>query len=1540
MKTFKLLIHGKNFSEESLLISSKDYPFLSLNDIVEINSAEEDCSPLLLQVTSFNSELSQKGCISIDQSIASKFQLKQYMEVTVRVIENLKDVSLDSVELTFKDQYLARSEMWRLKNHLINTCLYPEKKIDYFGIRCQVLEMYILGEKVASGIVTADTKIVYRSASSMVYLFIQMSCEMWDFDINGDLYFEKAIDGFLPDLFSKWKKLHCNHDVTIVLFSRTFYDAQNIEEFPVNMRECLQKDYKGRFFEDFYRVAVQNERYEDWSPTIILLKKLFNQYQDTVLKHHEKAGVNIPKAINSTSSQGNFLEVLNMSLNVFEKHYMDRSFDRTGQLSVVITPGVGFFEVDRELTIITKQRIIDNGIGSDLVCLGEQPLHAVPLFKFYNKQLPQSTPSVADDYNMPHWINLSFYSTKSQNIYINFIPRIKLPTLYPEESKEKEKELSQSKRSRHASQPDPSFPVLFDYDEYDQQVFNVPVQSNSTRKTLSLQRQRKRKDTPPNSSNVPNFRSNRSTEEISRLTASEPAPIFQYSQSHASSAAIAIPRSSQHHSAVPSSFQNSLEGENIPSGYYSRENVESETMPPRQIVGSDPSNESTKYKQELTTKLKAVVNPFNPSQITIKLTSNRRRWTHVFPLGPTGIFMQQHHYQAIPQISAATLISVEKSYNNFDNTLQRSSLFSFDFDGTNEYKPSTLSQRELHSSSSNMSSVLGEVRSPNSGGRMSSSLQPSDNLSWLWGATGEQEWTPAITTGVDWKSLVIPACLPITTDYFPDRRSLQIDYVISDYLLLPEDIIVENTIPKYFQNDEDISRRSLTTPEVYKELICQRLQQGFQIIVLSKQHSSYPIAQVSSSPQYSSAIFKGPQNADQEEFLLSIGRIFHKLNLDGSRITVTQYRPRHPHREIKIHYCYRFHAPDSDTYGVSWVDFTSERLENYNWNYLDHYICLRGEGEFELKESLKYWRLRMLLLPAGQPETRKIIEGSEKCDLYNAFSEEDKSQQKDGILKFLDVMNKIKRISSKKPKIKFPSLLPPRRSSIGHASLVVSGASSLRDRVGSNRVHDRPRMRSNSARMGARPEPVLPTGRISPATEADGRIIIPKTENISMNSNESFDDFPTEIKKLSENASEMEIIQAMKNSQDGLNFVSKVGWSNYTFISSEAVAWLMLHVESVLVEQQAIKILQTFIEKDLICHVSRAKSHPFIYGFYLYYIGPPKDHKASKAKDSGEVSENEAVHLFEREWMEVEICPSFSEFPAIENYDFPSDEDIWSTPYLAKNNPGTKSGRQEWGQLCYQNIYRPYETFEVVVEWMVATGNKAAELVQSWARKSNQYGLQLVPIPSDPFALPFSNDSDPLRGPIFIPLDLSCLMETSAQAFDEEGLLKLQENILCKFGFIPYRNPNTSAPPQYVHISGSMFIMLPVRPKENKKLNSNNLPLDLQQISSPHDEYITRHFSGVRNKRLSPLNAETDTKIGFLWSWNYMITKRWKNAGTVDENFMRKVMRDFRSFCLNRNSRLEEKLSNVFEILQLESLNGNKIFNKYFYFVILCTVLM
>lgn len=42
----------------------------------------------------------------------------------------------------------------------------------------------------------------------------------------------------------------------------------------------------------------------------------------------------------------------------------------------------------------------------------------------------------------------------------------------------------------------------------------------------------------------------------------------------------------------------------------------------------------------------------------------------------------------------------------------------------------------------------------------------------------------------------------------------------------------------------------------------------------------------------------------------------------------------------------------------------------------------------------------------------------------------------------------------------------------------------------------------------------------------------------------------------------------------------------------------------------------------------------------------------------------------------------------------------------------------------------------------------------------------MVPIPHDPLALPYSNKSDPLRGPIFIPLDIECLMKKKTYLFE------------------------------------------------------------------------------------------------------------------------------------------------------------------------------
>jgi len=135
--------------------------------------------------------------------------------------------------------------------------------------------------------------------------------------------------------------------------------------------------------------------------------------------------------------------------------------------------------------------------------------------------------------------------------------------------------------------------------------------------------------------------------------------------------------------------------------------------------------------------------------------------------------------------------------------------------------------------------------------------------------------------GVDWKSLTIPACLPITTDYFPDKRSLNNDYVISDYTLLPDDVNHD------YAQSRAVYRKPLSTEEVCKEIVSQRLAQGFQLIVVDEKP---PTASGCSSGSAVQPVKLSRET--NKEYLLSIGRIFHKISLSGSVITVTGYRPR------------------------------------------------------------------------------------------------------------------------------------------------------------------------------------------------------------------------------------------------------------------------------------------------------------------------------------------------------------------------------------------------------------------------------------------------------------------------------------------------------------------------------------------------------------------------------------------------------------------------------------------------------------------------
>ena len=62
------------------------------------------------------------------------------------------------------------------------------------------------------------------------------------------------------------------------------------------------------------------------------------------------------------------------------------------------------------------------------------------------------------------------------------------------------------------------------------------------------------------------------------------------------------------------------------------------------------------------------------------------------------------------------------------------------------------------------------------------------------------------------------------------------------------------------------------------------------------------------------------------------------------------------------------------------MEFKTEQHENFNWNHMDFYVCTRGDKDFVLTESVKYWRFRLYVLPVNKfmQSTKKIFEGEVK----------------------------------------------------------------------------------------------------------------------------------------------------------------------------------------------------------------------------------------------------------------------------------------------------------------------------------------------------------------------------------------------------------------------------------------------------------------------------------------------------------------------------------------------------------------------------------
>ncbi|CAF1551520.1 unnamed protein product, partial [Adineta ricciae] len=890
----------------------------------------------------------------------------------------------------------------------------------------------------------------------------------------------------------------------------------------------------------------------------------------------------------------------------------------------------------------------------------------------------------------------------------------------------------------------------------------------------------------------------------------------------------------------------------------------------------------------LQARPKALTNPFAPASIRIPMVPGRRRWAHTFPMGPNKLPWHFHHLRqtegATKQevtvgISTCAHLVLPGTSKRIINGLvskrtrhygklhtEFSSRHKRILSPSNYELKREASERKDSVSDDirlSFSSSTGNQKKHNADGSAKSSTSKKKKEAIIWGPTGVEPWSASMITGIDWKSLTIPASLPTTFDVVPCAEELNRDYIHNSYVLihaLPpyhEYERKKKNLPNGNNNsekeaDDHMERQRIT----FDELIDQRLSQGFQMIVEIPAYVKQKMIDTIRRAGYTETEYNR---------LLSIGRIYHTLSLviednqsqDTVVIYVQQHKPQHLFQPKSVDYKYRFQCPDSSDYDLAQYELQLDSLECFPWNSVDNIVGNHGTGDHKLSGLVKYWHTRLVIMPVSRDYTIKNIEsGQTKCDSREEMSHEDFFLYVEHFVRFLFMLNKLNR-------------LPIGTSESIHRPL---------DPVTGKKRTDTPRRQAKTT--------------VSMQTFQLGNIMNGDVDEINA------------------------LLTLFRTEHQGLLFVKDSVLPEFTFIAIEAIWWSIERCVDIQTEQKALDLFQYLFNKGYIRHCTNTETS-FRFGFFLYYIVTEKTTNFRlDANDYAEVEFHQTQsYIPSMDYLGFAECIPMRQLPKlIDNpqskprpirlastgttsppLQNPPPQDPQTPLIVLKRDcnvdvdPKHISDRHEWATAHYHSFYNPHCLFELEIRWLVATSCILGDLIMQWSQRtgtilgSNQVAFHLVPIPCDPFA-----EFDALRGPIYIKIDSSCLIDKLADLPKDKQILRInifQELILKRYGFIlnacvSYKEENI----YYVHISGGMLVYII---SDVYNVHFNNRPSRIASVGS-----------STNSGQLSPLDC------GFYWCWNFCLGKKWRSTQTGEEKYQDIMLADFRAFCANDKNRL------------------------------------
>ena len=599
--------------------------------------------------------------------------------------------------------------------------------------------------------------------------------------------------------------------------------------------------------------------------------------------------------------------------------------------------------------------------------------------------------------------------------------------------------------------------------------------------------------------------------------------------------------------------------------------------------------------------------------------------------------------------------------------------------------------------------------------------------------------------GIKWKSLCTPACLPLTTDYFPPADELETNYQESvSTLSLSEDS------PYYKASDL-----------LFRELVSQRLAQGYQVIIRSPQ--SIGIEGV------------GGTGGGDQPFFLSIGNNFNKvILLPNNNIEIKRYFRKLKDPKPPVNYQCSMWGKYDERFSQRRMIFSHADVTMFNWSSQDNLICGHDE-EVHMDDSHKYWRARFVLIPLkALPKGMKVM----NLQANDALSEEEKRIA--GFFKFTEVLEKAK----KKPedrgfRIQVTTVRP---------SAIFSGSDPEKDLV-------------TAAGPGAFGGGGGGSG--GTATAAERRKVGGNTAG----------------KKFAKDTPLQALAQAMQDPDTGISIKDRrwhLRMYRRCMVGSDMVSWFEAFIKGVDSREEAVAFGNDAMARGLFEHVIR--NHKFLDGYFFYHL---RDEYVTQAKPE-EFSKRwfklgRSLTSSSTGSQDSGASASATR-AAVRQFEF-------TRAAVIEPDPSKKSDRPEWALLHYDVIYNPTNCYHLQVHWLVATGQLVDEIIQTWARRAAQCGLLLVEAParqssatsSDSAFLSLCEVPLGVPPPALTDLHFKNSVDEIPKTFFEEEILKRFDFVLdieadsafgpggvAQYSFLRQPIKHT----QYIHRSGYALVQI------------------------------------------------------------------------------------------------------------------------------------